>query len=95
MTSMGDGVYKSTDEGKTWTHMGLEKSRHISDVIIHPNNPDIIYVTAQGAQYAPSEDRGVYRSMDGGKTWQNILSVNIITGPSSRPEFRVPKACRL
>ena len=83
MTSMGDGVYKSTDAGKTWTHVGLEKSRHISDVIIHPTNPDVIYVTAQGAQYAPSDDRGVYRSLDGGKTWQNILSVNNITGPSS------------
>jgi len=83
MTSMGDGVYKSTDAGKTWTHLGLEKSRHISDVIIHPSNPDIIYVTAQGAQYTPSDDRGVYRSVDGGKTWENVLSVNNITGPSS------------
>ncbi|MEO6348041.1 MAG: glycosyl hydrolase, partial [Aquaticitalea sp.] len=83
MTSMGDGVYKSTDAGKTWKHIGLEKSRHISDVIIHPNNPDVMYVTAQGAQYAPSEDRGVYRSTDGGKTWNNILSVNGTTGPSS------------
>ncbi|TVZ60305.1 photosystem II stability/assembly factor-like uncharacterized protein [Flavobacteriaceae bacterium MAR_2010_105] len=83
MTSMGDGVYKSTDAGKTWTHMGLEKSRHISDVIIHPNNPDMIYVTAQGAQYAPSDDRGIYRSTDGGQTWKNILSVNNTTGPSS------------
>ena len=83
MTSMGDGVYKSTDAGKTWTHIGLEKSRHISDVIIHPSNPDIIYITAQGAQYAPSDDRGVYRTIDGGKTWKNILSVNSTTGPSS------------
>ena len=83
MTSMGDGVYKSTDAGKTWTHIGLDKSRHISDVIIHPSNPDIVYVTAQGAQYAPSDDRGIYRSIDGGKTWQNILSINNITGPSS------------
>src|SRR6056300_454137 len=71
MTSMGDGVYKSMDAGKTWTHIGLDKSRHISDVIIHPTNPDIIYVTAQGAQYAPSDDRGVYRSTDGGTTWEN------------------------
>lgn len=83
MTSMGDGVYKSMDAGKTWIHIGLEKSRHISDVIIHPSNPDIIYITAQGAQYAPSDDRGVYRSIDGGKTWENILSVNSTTGPSS------------
>jgi len=83
MTSMGDGVYKSMDAGKTWRHIGLDKSRHISDVIIHPNNPDIIYVTAQGAQYAPSDDRGVYRSTDGGNTWKKVLSVNNITGPSS------------
>jgi photosystem II stability/assembly factor-like uncharacterized protein len=83
MTSMGDGVYKSMDAGKTWTHLGLDKTRHISDVIIHPTNPDVIYVTAQGAQYASSNDRGIYRTTDGGKTWKNILSVNSTTGPSS------------
>jgi hypothetical protein len=83
MTSMGDGVYKSMDAGKTWTHLGLEKTRHISDVIIHPTNPDIIYVTAQGAQYAPSKERGIYRTTDGGITWENILSVNDSTGASS------------
>ena len=83
MTSMGDGVYKSMDAGKTWKHLGLEKTRHISDVVIHPTNPDIIYVTAQGAQYAPSSERGIYRTLDGGKTWKNILSVNTTTGASS------------
>ncbi|WP_223269243.1 MULTISPECIES: VPS10 domain-containing protein [unclassified Polaribacter] len=83
MTSMGDGVYKSMDAGKTWMHLGLEKTRHISDVIIHPTNPDIIYVTAQGAQYAPSAERGIYKTEDGGKTWKNILSVNNTTGASS------------
>lgn len=83
MTSMGDGVYKSMDAGKTWTHLGLEKTRHISDVVIHPTNPDIIYVTAQGAQYAPSKERGIYRTTDGGITWKNILSVNDTTGASS------------
>jgi len=83
MTSMGDGVYKSTDVGKTWTHIGLENSRHISDVIIHPTNPDIIFVTAQGAQYGPSNDRGVYRSLDGGTTWEKVLFVNNTTGASS------------
>ena len=62
MTSMGDGVYKSTDAGKTWKHIGLDHTRHISDVIIHPTNPDIIFIAAQGAQYGPSEDRGIYRS---------------------------------
>lgn len=83
MTSMGNGVYKSTDAGKTWTHIGLENSRHISDVIIHPTNPDIIFVTAQGAQYGPSNDRGVYRSQDGGANWEKVLFVNSTTGASS------------
>lgn len=83
MTSMGDGVYKSMDAGKTWIHLGLEKTRHISDVIIHPTNPDIIYITAQGAQYAPTSERGIYRSMDGGKNWKKILYVNNTTGASS------------
>jgi photosystem II stability/assembly factor-like uncharacterized protein len=83
MTSMGDGVYKSMDAGITWTHLGLEKTRHISDVVIHPTNSNIIYVTAQGAQYAPSKDRGIYRTLDGGNTWEKILSVNDSTGASS------------
>lgn len=83
MTSMGDGVYKSMDAGKTWSHLGLDSSRHISDVVIHPKDPNIIYVTAQGAQYAPSTERGVYRTMDGGKNWKKILSVNNTTGASS------------
>ncbi|MGH1384510.1 VPS10 domain-containing protein [Kordia sp.] len=83
MTSMGDGVYKSMDAGKTWKHIGLENTHHISDVIIHPTNPDIIYVTAQGAQYAPTEERGVYRTTDGGTTWKKVLYVNTTTGASS------------
>jgi photosystem II stability/assembly factor-like uncharacterized protein len=83
MTSMGNGVYKSMDAGKTWTHLGLEKTRHISDVIIHPKNPDIIYVAAQGAQYAPTEERGIYKTIDGGKTWERILYTNTTTGASS------------
>ena len=83
MTSMGDGVYKSMDAGKTWIHLGLEKTRHISDVVIHPTNPNIIYVTAQGAQYAPSKERGIYRTTDGGKSWENILFVNNSSGASS------------
>ena len=83
MTSMGDGVYKSTDAGKTWKHIGLDNSRHISDVIIHPTNPDIIYVTAQGSQYGPSSERGVYRTIDGGKNWERMLYVNENTGASS------------
>lgn len=83
MTSMGDGVYKSMDAGKTWKHLGLEKTRHISDVVIHPKNPDIIYVTAQGAQYGPSQERGVYRTQDGGQNWSKVLTVDQNTGASS------------
>lgn len=82
MTSMGDGVYKSTDAGKTWKHIGLDKSRHISDVVIHPTNPDIIYAAVQGAQYGATSERGIYRSMDGGATWERTLFVNNQTGAS-------------
>lgn len=83
MTSMGDGVYKSTDAGKTWNHIGLDHTRHISDVIIDPTNPNIIFVAAQGAQYGTSADRGIYRSRDGGSSWENVLFVNDKTGASS------------
>src|SRR5262245_46212198 len=64
MTSYGDGVYKSTDGGKTWKNIGLEKTRHISDVIVHPVNSDIVYVAAQGPVHGASPDRGVYKSID-------------------------------
>jgi len=69
----GDGVYKSTDGGKTWKHIGLEDTRQISRVRVHPKNPDIVYVAAQGHVWAPNADRGVFRSTDGGKTWKKIL----------------------
>jgi len=80
MTSYGDGVYKSNDAGKTWVKLGLEKTQHISRIIVHPTNPDIVYVAAQGALYGPNKERGLYRSVDGGKTWKNILFVNELTG---------------
>jgi photosystem II stability/assembly factor-like uncharacterized protein len=83
MTSMGDGVYGSKDGGKTWMHLGLDRSRHISDVVIHPSNPDHIYVAVQGAQYGDSSERGVYRSIDGGDNWEQVLYVNERTGASS------------
>ncbi len=83
MTSNGDGVYRSTDAGKTWTHVGLPKSMHISDVVIHPQNPDVVFVTAQGALFGPSEERGVYKSTDGGTTWRRVLFVAANTGASS------------
>ncbi len=83
MTSYGDGIYKSTDAGKTWKNIGLEKTRHISDIAIHPNNSDVVYVAAQGALHGPSADRGVYKSMDGGVTWKKTLYVDENTGVSS------------
>ena len=82
MTSHGDGVYKSTDAGRTWTHLGLDRTRHISRIRVHPTDPDTVLVAAQGAAYGPSKDRGVYRSTNGGKTWEQVLFVNETTGPS-------------
>ncbi|MBS1241730.1 MAG: glycosyl hydrolase repeat-containing protein, partial [Gemmatimonadetes bacterium] len=82
MTSHGDGVYRSTDAGKTWTHLGLEKTRAISRIRVHPNDPDLVYVAAQGSPYGASKERGIYRSKDGGKTWTLIHSVNESTGAS-------------
>ena len=69
----GDGVYKSVDAGKTWTHIGLADSQAISRIRIHPTNPDIVYVSALGHPYGPNAERGVFRSKDGGKTWQKVL----------------------
>jgi len=80
MTSYGDGVYKSTDAGKTWKHLGLELTRHISNIRIHPNNPDIVYIGAQGALHGSSKERGIYKSEDGGKTWRNVLYVDENSG---------------
>ncbi len=79
-TSHGDGVYKTTDAGETWTHMGLEATRHISRVFVHPRNPDKVYVAAQGNPWGPNEERGVYLSEDGGKNWKKILYVNENSG---------------
>ncbi len=78
--SYGDGMYKSIDAGKTWTHIGLDDTRHISKVIVHPTNPDILFVAAMGHAYGPNETRGVFRSSDGGKTWQKVLFKDNKTG---------------
>ena len=75
MTSSGDGVYKSVDAGETWEHIGLDGTKHISQVRIHPNNPDIMFVSAQGSPYVDTQDRGVYRTTDGGKNWKKVLFV--------------------
>ncbi|HQQ96705.1 MAG TPA: glycosyl hydrolase [Cyclobacteriaceae bacterium] len=79
-TSYGDGVYKSTDAGKTWIKMGLDLTRHIAYIRIHPTNPDVVYVAAQGALHGPTPDRGVYKSTDGGTTWKKTLYVDENTG---------------
>ncbi len=71
--STGDGVYKSTDAGESWQHMGLTDTRVISKIRVHPNNPDLVYVAAFGHPFGPNEDRGVYRSKDGGQNWEKIL----------------------
>ena len=76
----GDGVYKSTDNGKTWKNMGLKDSEHISKIIIHPSDNDIVYVAAQGPLWSKGGDRGLYRTTDGGKTWERVLEVNDWTG---------------
>ncbi len=83
MTSYGDGIYKSVDAGKTWKNIGLINTRHISDVVIHPANPDVVYVAAQGTVHGPNSDRGVYKSIDGGNTWKKVLFLNDSTGVSS------------
>src|SRR3954466_11672499 len=69
----GDGVYKSTDAGKSWTHVGFESSQAISKIRIHPTNPDIVYVASFGKYGAASDERGVFKSTDGGKTWKKTL----------------------
>ncbi len=78
--SSGDGMWKSVDAGKTWQHIGLKNSRHISRVRIHPKNPDIVYVAIMGDLYKPTSERGVYKSIDGGKSWEKVLFANADAG---------------
>ena len=82
MTHHGDGVYRSTDAGRTWKRIGLELTQHISRIVVHPKNPDIVYVAAQGALFSTSAQRGVFKSIDGGATWKNVLFVDERTGAS-------------
>ena len=92
--SWGDGVYKTTDNGKTWTHLGLEETHHISQVRVHPTNPDIVYVGAYGHAFGPNPDRGVFRTKDGGKTWEKVLFksdkagvIDLVMNPSNPEEL--------
>ena len=79
-TSWGDGVYKSTDGGKTYTNMGLRASRHINRIVIDPRNNEVVLVAATGSLWGPGGDRGVYKTVDGGRTWKQVLKVDDDTG---------------
>ena len=82
-STFGDGVYKSTDAGKTWKHLGLDATKQISQVRVHPTNSDLVYVAAQGDRWKGTADRGIYRSSDGGKNWALVLKgENSTSGPS-------------
>lgn len=80
--SVGNGIYKSTDAGKTWSRMGLENTGRIARIAIHPTNPDIVYAASEGYSYGPQQERGIYRTMDGGSTWQRVLFVSDSAGAS-------------
>src|ERR1051326_7982846 len=79
-SSWGDGVYKSSDAGRPWTASGLKDSRHIGRIVIHPTNPDIVYVAACGHLWGPNAERGVFKTADGGRTWTKSLFVDENTG---------------
>ena len=79
-STWGDGIYRSLDGGETWTHMGLKETHHIGRVVIHPRNPNTVFVAALGHLWGPNDDRGVYRTTDGGTTWKKVLAGNNVTG---------------
>ncbi|MCA1580804.1 MAG: glycosyl hydrolase, partial [Acidobacteria bacterium] len=80
--SLGNGVYRSTDAGKTWKHLGLEKTGRIGRMIVDPRNPDVAFAAAIGTGYGPQQERGVYRTTDAGKSWERVLFVDENTGVS-------------
>lgn len=82
MTHHGDGVYRSTDAGRTWTHLGLADTQHIARIIVHPTNPDVAWVAAQGSLYGPGPERGIFKTTDGGASWRKVLYVDERTGAS-------------
>lgn len=78
--SYGDGIYRSSDAGRSWQHVGLKATHHIGRICVHPNDPDLVYVAALGDAFGPNEERGVFRSKDGGKSWQKVLYRNADCG---------------
>ena len=79
-SSWGNGVYKSTDGGDSWTNVGLEDTLHIGRIVIHPTNPEVVHVAATGHLWGPNDDRGLYKTTDGGQTWTNTLFIDRDTG---------------
>ena len=78
--SHGNGVYKSVDAGRTWHHLGLADTRHIGRVVVHPSNPEVVFVAALGHAFGPNDERGVFRTRDGGGSWERVLAVDANTG---------------
>ncbi len=81
--TVGNGVYRSTDGGESWRHMGLDATGRVSRIVIHPTDPDVVYVAALGHAHAPQPERGIYRTLDGGESWEQVLFVDEGTGASS------------
>jgi photosystem II stability/assembly factor-like uncharacterized protein len=95
--STGDGIYKSTDGGKTWTHLGLRDAHQVPEIAVDPGNPNRLFVAALGHPYGPNEERGIYRSTDGGNSFQKVLSKDENTGGNDvdidvRDHLRIAKA---
>ncbi|HVT59592.1 MAG TPA: hypothetical protein VHR45_14465 [Thermoanaerobaculia bacterium] len=80
--SVGDGVYRSLDAGRTWQHLGLDKTEHIRRIVLHPTDPDVAYVSAEGREWGENPERGIYKTSDGGKSWKRVLYVDERTGGS-------------
>ncbi len=80
--SEGHGMWRSDDEGRSWKHIGLDNSRHIMRIVVHPSKPDIVWVAALGHLFGPSDERGIYKTMDGGKNWKRVLFSNDMSGGS-------------
>ena len=81
--SFGDGIYRSDNGGDNWQHIGLDGTERFSAIVVHPENPNIVYAAAMGKAWSANKERGVFKSVDGGKTWDKILFVNNTTGSSS------------